>query len=107
MDTLYTPDRHPDGCEIVVPIILKVPLYIEPVVIEKPPVCAGQKQAIVDSESELVDSEPEPILPQPIPVKPFDGEPAIFKSDFNFAAISLTQVWRLFSTAGRLGGHRS
>ncbi|MEB3180991.1 MAG: hypothetical protein VKL59_18450 [Nostocaceae cyanobacterium] len=32
-------ESHPQGCEIVVPIILKLYIYLEPVVIEMPPEC--------------------------------------------------------------------
>ena len=104
MDTLRTPDRHPNGCEIIVPVILKVPLCIEPVVIESSPGGAGQEQAIAYSEPESVHPEPESVHPKLTPVKAFDDVPTVFKPDFNnFAALNLTQTWRLFSTVGRVG----
>ena len=37
-------DRYPHGCEIVIPIILKIPIYLEPIVIEKNEVCQRQHQ---------------------------------------------------------------
>lgn len=44
MNTPLDFDRYPHGCEVVVPIVLKIPIYIEPIVIEKAAACYGQKQ---------------------------------------------------------------
>ena len=41
MDISHDFERYPHGCEIVIPIILKIPIYIEPVVIERTAVCHG------------------------------------------------------------------
>lgn len=47
MGTSLDFDRYPHGCEVVIPIILKIPIYIEPVVIERTAVCHGNAQSEV------------------------------------------------------------
>jgi hypothetical protein len=32
-------DCHPEGCEIVIPIVLKLLIYVEPIVLETPTEC--------------------------------------------------------------------
>lgn len=55
--TIYLdPDSHPYECEIVIPILLKVVIYIEPEVLEMPPSCEFQT---MQAESEQI-SIPEP-----------------------------------------------
>lgn len=34
---------YKDACEVCVPIVLKVPVYVSPIVIEKEPVCIEKK----------------------------------------------------------------
>ena len=107
MDTIGIPDRYPNGCEIVVPLILTVPLYIEPVVVETASVCADQAQATVDSESKPIRSKPEPILPQATPVKLIDRVSTIFKSAFNkFATLILVKRGDYSPQHGDLGNLR-
>ena len=48
MSTYPNFEGHQQACEVVIPIVLKVPIYIEPVVIERTAVCYG------DSHSEVV-----------------------------------------------------
>lgn len=45
-------------CEVVIPIILKIPIYIEPIVIEKKATCCEQK---ADYKKMSVQSKAEPV----------------------------------------------
>ncbi|MBT9317093.1 hypothetical protein [Leptothoe spongobia] len=47
MDISHDFERYPHGCEIVIPIVLKIPIYIEPVVIERTAVCHGNSHSEV------------------------------------------------------------
>ena len=49
MSTPLDFDRYPHGCEIIIPVVLKIPIYIEPVVIERTAVCYGNSQSEVTS----------------------------------------------------------
>ncbi|ESA35039.1 hypothetical protein N836_13770 [Leptolyngbya sp. Heron Island J] len=52
-------DRYPHGCEIVIPIVLKIPIYIEPIVIERTAICHRDPQSEVASlKSQLSETEP-------------------------------------------------
>ncbi|MDV3351124.1 hypothetical protein D0962_12045 [Leptolyngbyaceae cyanobacterium CCMR0082] len=52
-------DRYPHGCEIVIPVVLKIPIYIEPVVIERTAVCYGNSHSEVASlKSQLSEAGP-------------------------------------------------
>ena len=42
-DSKYYDKYYKDACEVSVPIILKVPVYVTPIVIEKDPVCVEKK----------------------------------------------------------------
>ncbi|MCG8365314.1 MAG: hypothetical protein MJA27_18535 [Pseudanabaenales cyanobacterium] len=42
-DYKYYDKYYKDACEVSAPIILKVPVYVTPVVIEKDPVCVEKK----------------------------------------------------------------
>ena len=57
MATYSDYDHYPEGCEIVVPITLKVPICLETVVIGKKPVCIeknGHKSTAISDEAEPV-----------------------------------------------------
>ncbi|MBE9069620.1 hypothetical protein IQ260_23525 [Leptolyngbya cf. ectocarpi LEGE 11479] len=98
MSTPLDFDRHPHGCEIVVPIVLKIPIYIEPIVIEKTPACHGHIQpAKVSFESKALASEPAAALN--------DDIQAVTSSNVNVRSrFSWTQPWKslLFGSSGIL-----
>ena len=101
------------GCEIVIPIVLKVTLYIEPVVIEQPPVCYKQTPTNTHPESHASQSkaqnniDPVPVLaktevqPKPESVAPMassveSGTSSELRSP---EGISFTWLWRLLTEA--------
>lgn len=58
MTTDLNPDSHPYNCEIVIPISLNVPIYLEPEVLVMPPSCNLQE---MEAKPELLSiPEPEP-----------------------------------------------
>ncbi|MEM9486437.1 MAG: hypothetical protein AAGA83_22395 [Cyanobacteria bacterium P01_F01_bin.116] len=53
------PDFEGQPCEVVVPIVLRVPIYIEPVVIERTAVCYGNSHSeVVGLKQQLSDAGP-------------------------------------------------
>jgi hypothetical protein len=56
MTTYLNPDYHPYKCEIVIPILLKVQIYLEPEVLGMPPSCTFQE---IEAKPELL-SMPQP-----------------------------------------------
>ncbi|NJP09235.1 MAG: hypothetical protein HC866_06890 [Leptolyngbyaceae cyanobacterium RU_5_1] len=61
MTTDLLRDRTPYSCEIVIPIVVKILVYIEPVVLEVPPTCDLPSQEVASlPESTTVPSAPEP-----------------------------------------------
>ena len=51
-------DRYPHGCEVVIPIVLKIPIYIEPVVIERAARCYDAQSEIAGLRNQLSAAEP-------------------------------------------------
>lgn len=80
MSTPLDFDRYPHGCEVVIPIVLKIPIYIEPIVIEKAMACHGQKH-------------PDKVS---LEFKTSASEPAALKDDIQVATSSNANVLSRF-----------
>lgn len=42
-DYAYYDKYYNHACEVCVPIVLKTPIYVEPIVVEKKPICLEKK----------------------------------------------------------------
>ncbi len=85
------PDIKYHECEIVISIVLKIPIYIEPIVIEKNGVCHGHPQ-----KPEVKSLEVEPVTLT-------DGGQSVADSDVTVGSVySFTRLWEKLSqsTAG-------
>ncbi len=89
MNTPLDFDRYPHGCEIVIPIVLKVPTYIEPIVIERTAICHRDSQSEVASlKSQLSEAGPVVLAKD---VQTVANSDVNVLSDFSFA-----HSWQLF-----------
>jgi hypothetical protein len=61
MMTNSTPNH---ACEIVITIVLKIPIYIEPVVLEIPPICDAAAHGTMDAIAKPVVTTSTPNQPQ-------------------------------------------
>jgi hypothetical protein len=59
MEPNSDPNQHQYVCEVIIPIVLKIPLYIEPIVLEMPPTCVSQERS-----TELFAQNREAVTPQ-------------------------------------------
>ena len=49
-------DRYPHGCEVVIPIVLRIHIYVEPVVIERAARCYDAQSEIASLKNQLSSS---------------------------------------------------
>ena len=87
-----SPDIKYHECEIVISIVLKIPIYIEPIVIEKNGVCHEHSQQKPDIK---------PLEVEPVTLT--DGRQTVADSDVTVGSVySLTRLWAKLSqsTAG-------
>lgn len=90
MSTLSDFDRYSHGCEIVIPIVLKIPIYIEPIVIERTAICHRESQSEVASlKSQLSEAGPA-VLTHDVQT--------VANVDMNVLSnFSVTHSWQLFA----------
>ncbi len=105
MSTPLDFDRYPHGCEIVIPIILKIPIYIEPIIIERTAICHGESPSeIANLKNQLSEAKP-PVLANS--VQAVANSDVNILGDFSFArpqkvaAQSIANVWHSFVQAIR------
>lgn len=60
MITSHSSNPYPDGCEITIPIVLKVPIFLQPTVLEKQEACLSQFSDQVAVGSSTLPASPAP-----------------------------------------------
>ena len=88
MNTPLEFERYPHGCEIIIPVVLKIPIYIEPIVIERTAICHR------DSHSEVANLKNQ--LSEAGPVAMAGAIQTVDNSDMNVLSdFSFAQPWKM------------